>query len=153
MYMVQWLKNTKFRILRILTLYAKFDVNFFGQLINRKHSDSGTFFSPTLSVINIRYEQVQGTVPYITSVFVKCLPVCTRSLTSWPFAIRNLGIRSTFQSLYYKKQGCGIRNDLFPIRLRVRIRLLRKFRLRQRWSPPQESYAAKSHCIRNYGDV
>ena len=29
------------------------------------------------------------------------LPVCTSSLTSWPLAIRNFGIRSTFQSLRY----------------------------------------------------
>ena len=29
--------------------------------------------------------------------------MCTSSLTSWPFAIRNFGIRSTFQSLATNK--------------------------------------------------
>jgi hypothetical protein len=54
--------------------------------------------------------------------------------------------------------GLWIRKDLFWIGLWVRIRLLKKFWLRlwirilfwirQRWSPPQKSSTANSHCIR-----
>ncbi len=40
--------------------------------------------------------------------------------------------------------GLWIRNDLIWIRLRTRA----LFRIRQRWSPPQESYAENAHFIR-----
>ncbi len=65
---------------------------------------------------------------------------------------------SSFTHRHYisLKSGLWIRNNLF--RIRLRIRLLRKFRLRlririldrilQRWSPPRKGCAANSHFIR-----
>jgi hypothetical protein len=50
--------------------------------------------------------------------------------------------------------GLWIRNDLFRIRLRIRLlrmfrlRIRDLFRIRQRWSPPRESCAENSHFIR-----
>jgi hypothetical protein len=49
--------------------------------------------------------------------------------------------------------GLWIRNDLFRIRLRIRLlreirfRIRILFRIRQRWPPPREICTANSHCI------
>ncbi len=72
------------------------------------------------------------------------------------------GTYSTFFKIFSNRSsdekmfspGLWIRNDL--VRIRLRIRLLKKFRLRtrilfrirQRWSPPQESCAENSHFNR-----